>query len=134
MVDVDTTVFTLYVIVKLREPMKYETKQFPRDIVAVELFTLAKPVEVGKAEDQLNDMVLLGKLVQFIWLGIVMVTKVKGFDIFLDRILRLVPVSFSVNEFCFSKFTSAIDYVRTLAESKFLELSNVSFIPPVGAS
>ena len=35
-------------------------------MVTVELFTVAKPVEVGRAEDQLKDIVLLGKLGQLI--------------------------------------------------------------------
>ncbi len=63
-----------------------------------------------------------------------MVTEVKGLDMFFDRILRLVPLSLRVNEFCLSRFKSAIDYERTLVVSRFLELSYVSFIPPVGAS
>ena len=102
--------------------------------MTVELLTVAKLVEVGKAEDQLKDMVLLGKLGQLIWLGIKTFTTVKGLDMFLDRILRLVPPSLSVNEFCLSKFKSAIDYVSAFAVSRFLELSKVSFMPPVGAS
>jgi hypothetical protein len=70
---------------------------------------LAKLVEVGSADDQLKETELLGKLGQLIGVGIEMVTEVKGFDIFLERMFRLVPIILKFIEFYLRRFRLPIE-------------------------
>lgn len=77
--------------------------------MTLELLTLAKLVEVGSADDQLKETELLGKLGQLIRFGIKMVTEVKGFDIFLERMFRLVPIILKFIEFYLRRFRLPIE-------------------------
>ncbi len=77
--------------------------------MTLELLTLAKLVEVGSADDQLKETELLGKLGQLIGVGIKMVTEVKGFDIFLERMFLLVPIILKFIEFYLRRFRLPIE-------------------------
>jgi hypothetical protein len=77
--------------------------------LTLELLTLAKLVEVGSADDQLKETELLGKLRQLIGVGIEMVTEVKGFDIFLERMFLLVPIILKFIEFYLRRFRLPIE-------------------------
>jgi hypothetical protein len=77
--------------------------------LTLELLTLAKLVEVGSADDQLKETELLGKLGQLIGVGIKMVTEVKGFDIFLERMFLLVPIILKFIEFYLRRFRLPIE-------------------------